>query len=193
MLTVLGLPSTALSSTQISEEESRTSSQAAVVPFHPQPILIEADTFKVLFAAEKAVWEGNVVATQGNYTFHTSVLTIHLDQVGQVQNNGAGASADRDSDTKSADQFTLSATSLNYDLAQDMIVGDGDSELRRGLELIRADKITYWVTDRVAIAAPDANGRVFVQFYTNPQKPVFPGSVAKNEATTQPRQQFGAE
>ena len=134
-------------------------------------IFIEADSFDFLVDQEKAIFRGNVNASQGNATFRTSQLTVHVDQ---IRNSGQ-----RKSDSETATQtghsetFELSAETLFYELEQNLVVGRGDSRLERGQELILADVIHYDMAKRVAYARPDADGRVFVRFYSNPDKPLF--------------------
>jgi len=137
------------------------------------PIVVEADGFEVRMQEERAIWQGNVVATQGNYTFRTGRLTVYMEQV--------SSSRERKSNNASSTAATfagyeLSANKLTYDLDQGQIVGRGNSELRHGAEYIRADQIVYDVTAQTATAHPDAEGRVHVKFYGNPAKPVFPSA-----------------
>ena len=148
----------------------------------PLPILIEADHFEVRFDEDIAVWQGQVSATRGNYTFRTSNLKIHLDQVNQNAPQTTQTTGGQSQPV--ADHFYLSAESLTYDLASDAITGSGDSELRRGQELIRAETITYWVGKQLAVAKPDLSGRVSVQFFPNPKRPIFPGQNTLDLATS---------
>ncbi len=140
----------------------------------PSPITVEADQFSVYLADEKAVWRGNVTATQGNYTFRTSQLTVHLDDLvagdASPSSGAAGASSRAEEDA-----IELSADRVTYDLDRNEIQGLGNSELRRGMEYIRADNIVYEVGNRIARAEPDAGGRVRVQFLSAPGQPLFPG------------------
>jgi lipopolysaccharide transport protein LptA len=162
-------------------EASATAIQPAdtLKPVNPlPPIVVESDSFRVLLRENKAVWRGNVIATQGNFNFRASQLTIHLDQIASDAGN-ASTSSDKG---EHAVSYELSARTLSYDLDTDRIIGDGDSQLRRGQEMIRADRITYEVARRVATAYPDGGGRVHVQFMTNPEKPVFPAASPKTLA-----------
>ena len=148
---------------------------ATPAPALPTPITIEADQFEVQYAQDKAIWTGDVSATQGNYTFRTSVLTIRLDQIGDPVTQ-EGESAEDEEGSKSRPAVNLTARKLSYDLEQALIIGAGDSELRRGEEIIRADRITYDVQARTAYAVPGDNGRVYVRFISNLNKPVLPGT-----------------
>ena len=108
-------------------------------PSQLPPIQVEADSFRVLVKENKAVWRGNVIATQGNFRFKASRLTIHLDQVANHDPDETGSAQA----SSSRPFFELSARELSYDLDTDQIVGAGDSELRRGTELIRADRESH--------------------------------------------------
>jgi lipopolysaccharide transport protein LptA len=134
-------------------------------------IVVEADRFEVNFATERAVWSGNVHASQGQYTFRTSSLTLRLEQ---IKSNQRSESAGSETESN-PNNFELSAKALSYDLSGGRIVGQGNSELRRGMERIRAEQIIYDVEERLATAQPAANGRVLVQFISNPDQPLFPG------------------
>ena len=133
-------------------------------------ITIEANSFDLFVDAEKVVFRGDVNASQGNHTFRTSQLTVHLDQV----NTKSGSTVQEDGSAAGPNDvpFELSAAHLYY---QDHVVtGSGDSRLRRGRELILAEVIHYDVLERIAFARPDDNGRVFVRFFSNPDMPLFP-------------------
>ena len=135
------------------------------------PILIEADQFHLDLASEQAVWQGNVEATQGNYTFRTSSLTLQLEQIQPQPTAGANPPADNPSDRNA---YQLSANQVSYDLEAGHILGTGNSELRRGLESIRAEDIIYQVKQQRVQAKPAANGRVHVQFLSQPGQTFFP-------------------
>lgn len=149
-------------------EDARTST--GLVPSTPV-ITIEADSFNLFVLEEKAVFRGNVNASQGNHTFRSGQLTVHLDQVDTQRarqsdgEEGAGANSSA---------FELSARTLRYDIESDIVVGQGDSQLRRGEELIAAEVINYDFLRRVAYAVPDEGGRVKVRFFSNPERPLFP-------------------
>ncbi len=157
----------------------QTRSETASAPLR-QPIVVEADSFVLLVEAEKAIWRGNVTASQGNYTFRSTQLTLHLDQI------DSASSAPGHAQTNSSDPsfgYELSARTVSYNVETATIIGDGDSELRRGHELIKADQIQYNVDEKRAYAIPTKDGRVKVKFLSNPDKPVFPSSFAGVSAT----------
>ena len=62
----------------------------------------------------------------------------------------------------------MSADRVTYDLEAGQISGSGNSELRRGMELIQAEDIVYHVDQQKVQARPAANGRVQVQFFSAP-------------------------
>ncbi len=140
------------------------------------PIAIEADRFFVYFDEEKAVWEGNVKARQGNYTFNTSMLTVYLEQVLSPEAQETNSS-DSNQSTTTTGGYLFSAESLTYDLETGTVSGLGGCELRRGQEAIVAEKIVYMVDERRAVAEPDADGRVHVQFFSNPKQPIIPSGL----------------
>jgi lipopolysaccharide transport protein LptA len=152
-----------------------------VAPVTPV-ITIEADSFNLFVDQEKAIFRGNVNASQGNHTFRTSQLTMHLDQVDTKHNDdGTGAN----SETTAAPSFELSARNLTYELSTQMAVGRGDSLLRRGRELISAELINYDMSKRVAYAIPDKGGRVLVRFFSNPDMPLFPSRTLAKAAAAE--------
>ena len=136
----------------------------------PRVIKVEADRFRIYLADEKAVWTGNVEARQGNYTFRTAQLTLHLEQITR-----STASGQSDGPQKlNAMGYELHADELSYDVEVGQITASGNSELRRGAERILAERIIYTVASDTAEATPAANGRVVVQFLNDPQQPLFP-------------------
>mgnify|MGYP001821304996 CR=1 FL=1 len=137
---------------------------ADVVPA-PTPILVEADAFHVDLQTEQAIWQGNVEAIQGSTTFRAGSLTLHLEQL-QAQ---SGTNAVRqETGGNPRDAYQLSADRVTYDLEAGQISGSGNSELRRGMELIQAEDIVYHVDQQKVQARPAANGRVQVQFFSAP-------------------------
>ncbi len=163
-------------------EPSVNHAESSLVMMSPSvPVItIEADSFNLYVDEEKAVFRGNVNASQGNTTFRTSQLTVHLDQVNTkaAKNDGqAGSQENR------VPPYELSARTLTYELDSRLAVGKGDSLLKRGRELILAELINYDMAKRVAYAIPDSGGRVMVRFYSNPDMPLFPSqSLAKSTA-----------
>jgi len=139
------------------------------------PILVEADHFQMDLNSERAMWRGDVTAIQGNSTFRAASLTLYMDQ---LQGASASNTARTDNTTSATNGYELSAEKLTYDLDQGRIVGHGKCELRRGVELIRAERIVYEIAEQIAIATPSVNGRVQVHFLSNSEKPLFPANGA---------------
>ncbi len=129
------------------------------------PILVEADAFHVDLQTEQAIWRGNVEATQGSTTFRAGSLTLHLEQ---LKAQSGTTSARQEAEGTPQDAYQLSADRVTYDLEAGRISGSGNSELRRGMELIRAQDIVYQVDQQKVQARPAANGRVQVQFFSAP-------------------------
>jgi len=152
--------------------------QTASAPVRLAPILVEADHFEVDLAAERAIWRGSVTAKQGQSTFRAGSLTMHMDQL----QRGPGPQQTADDTAANINGYEMSAEKLTYDLGAGRIIGHGNCELRRGEETIRADRIVYQVAEQTAVATPRADGRVQVQFLSDPDKPLFPGSLASSAA-----------
>jgi lipopolysaccharide transport protein LptA len=141
-------------------------------------ITVEADYFELNVAEGKAYFRGNVEVTQRNSTFHSSQLTLRLEQITSRITEAKSGDKSSDNDSSADPQnYELSANTLTYDISQDMINGHGNSELKRGNELIRADEISYAVVKRIAYARPTDSGRVRVQFIANPDMPLFPAGL----------------
>lgn len=144
------------------------------------PIVVEADSFEIRLDLENAVWRGDVRAQQGNYTFRTESLTIHLEQVATQNADEVGNNTGNQQPLDN--RFILSAQHLSYDVDQDTIMGHGGCEISRGQEKIRANQIVLYAKEKRAMALPETNGRVLVSFFSNPNKPIFPGTFASNAA-----------
>ncbi len=137
------------------------------------PITVEADSLIIRLDQEKAVWKGNVRATQGNYTFRSSQLTVFFDQI--ETSTGARPRNETSGEEDLTHGYQLSADHLTYDLGGRRITARGNSELRRGFEAILADRIVYQVAERRAYALPSKNGRVQVRFFGKPGQGLFAG------------------
>lgn len=161
----------------LSEQSERA---AAVVPLTLPVITIEADSFNLFVDEEKAIFRGNVQASQGNTTFKSSQLTVHLDQVNTKASKKDGQTGPTENHLP---PFELSAQTVSYEVESQLAVGQGNSSLKRGRELIMAELINYDMAKRIAYAIPDSGGRVLVRFYANPDTPLFPSeTLAKSTA-----------
>ncbi len=161
----------------LSEQSERA---AAVVPLTLPVITIEADSFNLFVDEEKAIFRGNVQASQGNTTFKSSQLTVHLDQVNTKASIKDGQTGPTENHLP---PFELSAQTVSYEVESQLAVGQGNSSLKRGRELIMAELINYDMAKRIAYAIPDSGGRVLVRFYANPDMPLFPSeTLAKSTA-----------
>ena len=164
----------ALSALTFADEARESTAASLVTPY----ITVEADYFEVDLLEERAYFTGRVSATQGNNTFRTSQLTLHLEQIiGQ-----ADAGESNNSNQKKSAPYELHAAQLSYDLPNGLILGTGGSELRRGGERIQADQISYRVERRMAFGTAKPGERVLVHFIANPQMPIFPTTAAIGSA-----------
>ena len=151
------------------------------MPRVPPTIVVEADSFELRVDEEIAVWRGAVVARQGSHLFRTSTLTMQLDQLLSDSDDSEQSDNASDNEAGLPADYELSAASVSYDLATNVIAADGDCMLRRGAEFIAADRIRFAVDERVAYALPGEGGRVSVQFYGSAGMPLFLNPLAAAE------------
>lgn len=137
-------------------DDSANSSLAAIT--------VEADAFELRTHEELAVWRGSVVVNQGGYSFRASTLTMQLEEL--IRQEGA-AEGETESPTL-PNQYHLTAESVTYDPARDLVAGDGECVLRRGSEMVAAERFHFDLNSGIAHALPDSGSRVLVKFFANP-------------------------
>ena len=124
-------------------------------------IIVLADTFELRLHEERAIWRGNVTATQGGSTFRASQLTLRLDQL--TQNNGQSGSGQQ-APTVAA-PVELQANQLTYDKDSHSVHASGNTLLRRGHEIIQSERLQYALDTRIAYAHAEPGDQVKVRFY----------------------------
>ena len=144
---VLCLAATLLAATPAAAQKSNT---GAVLPGgnSGKPINIEAVKLDYFDKEQKLVYTGNVVATQGDSTLHSSVLTIFLTPKGTA---GAGAAGTNQVQRMFAtgpvtmtqrDQIGTGDNAV-YNRLSNSVVMTGNVTLSQGPNVTKGDKLTY--------------------------------------------------
>jgi lipopolysaccharide export system protein LptA len=141
-----------------------------------EPIKIDADRLDVFDRDGRAVFEGNVVAVQGDSTMNCSSLTVLYEQ----RNQGAGqrqaqaGSAPTDSAIKKIDckgpvtivSKTQTATGENatFDRVANRVLLTGNVSLSDGPNLTRGERLVYDLNTGIANVGTAPGGRVRAMF-----------------------------
>lgn len=129
------------------------------------PIRIDADRLDVFDRENRAVYEGNVVAVQGDTTIRCSQLTIYFDR------NPTGGSGDEAGDAIQRIECAGPVTILSqdqvatgdqatYDRARGEMVITGDVALSQGQNVTRGERLVYDIDRGVANVEAGATQRV---------------------------------
>jgi lipopolysaccharide export system protein LptA len=167
-----------------------------------EPIKIDADRLDVFDRDGRAVFEGNVVAVQGDSTMNCSSLTVLYEQ----RNQGAGqrpaqaaAGAPTDSAIKKIDckgpvtivSKTQTATGENatFDRVANRVLLTGNVSLSDGPNLTRGERLVYDLNTGIANIETAPGGRVRAMFTpggSDSPAPAASASPAPRSAETSP-------
>lgn len=111
-----------------------------------RPVNIESDTLRVDDAKKVAIYEGNVVLTQGTLFLSADRLDVRQDEQGFTSSEAYGLSKPVFFRQKqeSKDQFIEGVGNrIEYDAAKDIVKLIGSARVRRGDEEVRGNLIVY--------------------------------------------------
>ena len=130
------------------------------------PIDIASDTLEWDGKQNKATYKGNVVAKQEDTTLYANTLTIIYDQetkklkeiiaVGNVK----------------VVQLERRATSqkATFDQDKNKVILDGEAVVREGANVIRGERITFYVEEERSVVEPVKGGRVSTSITPPPKE-----------------------
>lgn len=111
-----------------------------------RPVNIESDTLRVDDAKQTAVYEGNVVLTQGSLFMSADRLEVRQDDKGFTSSEARGLNKPVFFRQKqeAKDQYIEGVASrIEYDAANDVVKLIGNARVRRGDEEVRGNLIVY--------------------------------------------------
>lgn len=111
-----------------------------------RPVNIESDTLRVDDAKKTAIYEGNVVLTQGTLLMTADRLDVRQDDKGFTSSEAQGLNKPVFFRQKqeAKDQYIEGVASrIEYDAANDVVKLVGNARVRRGDEEVRGNLIVY--------------------------------------------------
>ncbi|MBI5937054.1 MAG: lipopolysaccharide transport periplasmic protein LptA [Betaproteobacteria bacterium] len=149
-----------------------------------RPVNIESDTLRVDDANKAAVYEGNVVLTQGTLFMTADRLEVRQDDRGFTSSeaHGVGKPVYFRQKQESKDQYIEgTAGRIEYDAAHDIVKLIGSARVRRGDEEVRGNLIVYDAKTETyrAVGTTKENGAGRVRAVIKPKQG---GTPAKGDA-----------
>jgi lipopolysaccharide export system protein LptA len=109
-----------------------------------KPVLLEADSVRVDDAKKTAVYEGNVILSQGTLKVQADRIEVRQDDKGFSSGEATGAPVRfRQKADKSEEYVEGTASKIEYDAHAEIVRMLGSAWLRRGEDEIRGNLITY--------------------------------------------------
>jgi lipopolysaccharide export system protein LptA len=138
-----------------------------------EPIKIDADRLDVYDKEQRAVFQGNVVAVQGETTMRCTTMTVFYERQSQTGQRAAPAASQDDSVKQidcagpvtvvSKDQIATS-DHATFDRAANKVVLTGNAALSQCQNVTRGERIVYDLNTQVANVETAPGGRVRALF-----------------------------
>jgi lipopolysaccharide export system protein LptA len=155
-----------------------------------QPVDVKSETLEVYQNEQKAIFIGNVVATQGDSTLRSARLTVFYDNSGSQAPSQSSAIKRLEADggvvVTSADQKATGAKGV-FDMAANQATLTGDVVLTQGESVIRGKQLVVDLKTGVARVVGGTSGLFVTQKNaatqkTPQKKPAAAGGKAKDGA-----------
>ena len=127
-----------------------------------QPISIEALQFEMLLAERKAVYTGDVEATQGDYTINADELVVFFDEDNKITVMQAAGTPATLADQLRQPPLLITGDELDYLFVESIVRANGNGILKQGEDFVRAETIVYDLDAQTARATGGRNERVRV-------------------------------
>jgi lipopolysaccharide export system protein LptA len=109
-----------------------------------KPINVEADSVKVDDVNKVAIYEGHVVMTQGTLMITADRVEVHQDDKGAVSGVATGQPVYFRQKMEASSEYAEGwADRIDYDGQGEKIKLIGHARLKRGIDELRGDQITY--------------------------------------------------
>jgi lipopolysaccharide export system protein LptA len=109
-----------------------------------KPINVEADSVRMDDVKKVASYEGHVVLTQGTLTITADRIEVHQDDKGVVSGVATGKPVHFRQKMEASNEFAEGwAERIEYDGQGDKIKLMGQARLKRGIDELRGELITY--------------------------------------------------
>jgi lipopolysaccharide export system protein LptA len=124
-----------------------------------KPVNLEADSVRVEDAQKTAVYEGHVVLTQGSLMMTADRIEVRQDEQGFALGNATGKPVYFRQKMDARNEFAEGwADSIIYDGRADKLKLSGQARLKRGVDELRGNLITYDAKTEFYQAQGSGNG-----------------------------------
>jgi lipopolysaccharide export system protein LptA len=134
-----------------------------------QPISIEALQFEMLLAERKAVYTGDVEATQGDYTINADELVVFFDEDNKITVMQATGTPAALTDQITQPSLLITGDELDYLFVESIVRANGNGILKQGEDFVRAETIVYDLDAQSARATGGGDERVRVTLAPKPR------------------------
>ena len=130
------------------------------------PIDITSDTVEANQKTNTVVFKGNVVAKQEDTTLYANTLTVFYDEKTKKLKEIVATG------NVKVVQLEKRATSqkATFDQDKNKVTFDGDAVVREGANVIRGERITYYVEEERSVVEPLKGGRVSTSIIPPPKQ-----------------------
>lgn len=133
-----------------------------------KPINVEADTVKVDEVRKSAIYEGHVVMTQGTLSITADRIEVQQDDKGVVSGLASGRPAHFRQKMEASSEYAEGwAERIEYESQGEKLKLTGQARLKRGIDELRGNQITYDSSSELfqargstAGSSPGSTGRV---------------------------------
>jgi lipopolysaccharide export system protein LptA len=120
------------------------------------PIDITSDTVEADQKQNRVTFKGNVIAKQGDLTLYTNSLVVLYDQTAKKikEIRGIGNVKIVQLDRR------VTSHQATFNQEENKVVLEGDAVIREGENVVRGERVTYYINEEKAVVEGDGKGRV---------------------------------
>ena len=142
--------------TKASEEPPLTLGKGFGFKAGDAPIEITSDAVEAEQKQNRVTFKGNVIAKQGDITLHTNTLIVLYDETTKKikEIRGVGNVKIVQLDRR------VTSHQATFDQDENKVVLEGDAVIREGENVVRGERVTYYINEGKAVVEGTGSGRV---------------------------------